>query len=186
MKNTRSLVAVSNPLSVPREGVTEGLSRRKLFSWLVGGVVAGIGVAKAGTFVSKSTREVEPGKFSDDVAPAGTGYEFYHSRSVYAYTRKDGDLAFKGFKGKRWVMLVDLRKCIGCQACTAACKFENKYSRGHVSDLGAGRGGGAISLHQACFPSAAVQSLRASLLLLHIGVSRRRDLAAAGWNRCGG
>lgn len=136
-------VSGSESRGTPGEGTPEGLSRRKLLSWLVGGVAAGVGTAKAGTFVSKSAREVEPGRFSDDVAPAGTGYEFYHSKSVYAYTRKDGDLAFRGFKGKRRVMLIDLRKCIGCQACTMACKFENNIPEGMfrtwVPDVEVGR-----------------------------------------------
>ncbi len=30
-----------------------------------------------------------------------------------------------GEKGKRYAMVVDLRKCIGCQACTVSCSIEN-------------------------------------------------------------
>lgn len=31
-----------------------------------------------------------------------------------------------GMEGKRFGMLVDLRKCIGCQACTVSCSVENQ------------------------------------------------------------
>lgn len=44
---------------------------------------------------------------------------------------KRGDLAYRGQPGKRWAMLIDLRKCVGCQACTAACKIENDIPDGH-------------------------------------------------------
>src|SRR5690625_7642679 len=30
-----------------------------------------------------------------------------------------------GIDGKRFAMVIDLRKCIGCQACTVSCSFEN-------------------------------------------------------------
>jgi Fe-S-cluster-containing dehydrogenase component len=31
---------------------------------------------------------------------------------------------------RRWVMVIDLRKCVGCQACTIACVAENKLPPG--------------------------------------------------------
>jgi len=40
------------------------------------------------------------------------------------------DPAYVGQEGKRWSMLIDLRKCIGCQACTASCKIENNVPDG--------------------------------------------------------
>ncbi|MFN3739767.1 MAG: 4Fe-4S dicluster domain-containing protein, partial [Thermodesulfovibrionales bacterium] len=33
-------------------------------------------------------------------------------------------------KGHQWVMVMDVRKCIGCHACTVACKAENEVPLG--------------------------------------------------------
>lgn len=38
----------------------------------------------------------------------------------------------KPVEQRRWVMAIDLRKCIGCSACTVACKAENKLPPGVV------------------------------------------------------
>ncbi|MBI2911136.1 MAG: 4Fe-4S dicluster domain-containing protein [Chloroflexi bacterium] len=38
----------------------------------------------------------------------------------------------KPIEQRRWVMVIDLRKCIGCSACTVACKAENKLPPGVV------------------------------------------------------
>jgi molybdopterin-containing oxidoreductase family iron-sulfur binding subunit len=36
---------------------------------------------------------------------------------------------------RRWVMVIDLRKCVGCHACTMACVAENKLPPGVVYRL---------------------------------------------------
>ncbi len=35
-------------------------------------------------------------------------------------------------KERRWVMVIDLRKCAGCHACTVGCVAENKLPPGVV------------------------------------------------------
>ncbi|MBK8988726.1 MAG: 4Fe-4S dicluster domain-containing protein [Chloroflexi bacterium] len=50
-------------------------------------------------------------------------------------TRMNADLARalqKQPAERRWVMVIDLRKCVGCHACTIACVAENKLPPGVV------------------------------------------------------
>lgn len=38
----------------------------------------------------------------------------------------------KPLEQRRWVMVIDLRKCVGCHACTISCAVENKLAAGVV------------------------------------------------------
>lgn len=55
------------------------------------------------------------------------------------------EVGFRGDPSKRWAMVVDLRRCVGCQACTISCAVENRVPDGAfrtlVSDYEVVRGG---------------------------------------------
>lgn len=114
--------------------------RRTVFKNLIGGGLAAVAVAavpatparaeEASGDLSTTAEGYSLGLTPTSDTPSGQDYELFHHSEVYAYTANDGDLARKGFAGKRWGMLIDLRKCVGCQACTAACKFENNVPEG--------------------------------------------------------
>ena len=50
-----------------------------------------------------------------------------HSEDILVVMQQDLERALtKPEKHRRWAMLIDLRKCVGCHACTVGCVSENK------------------------------------------------------------
>jgi molybdopterin-containing oxidoreductase family iron-sulfur binding subunit len=55
------------------------------------------------------------------------------SKDILVTMREDAGRALgKPAKERRWAMLIDLRKCVGCHGCTVACMSENKLPPGVV------------------------------------------------------
>jgi len=59
--------------------------------------------------------------------------ELLQEQSVLVRMRADIEKALgKPVKERHWAMVIDLRKCVGCHACTVSCVAENKLPPGVV------------------------------------------------------
>ena len=101
------------------------LSRRD-FLKIGGAAVAFLGVLEAAPeeALKSIERVIEPRPFEFEVSPEDDQILRMQSDLRHALV--------KPVEERRWVMVIDLRKCIGCHACTIACIVENKLPPGVV------------------------------------------------------
>lgn len=111
-----------------------GMNRREIIK---AGVLVGGGVVVAGAGVLKD----RTAKTGGDPTGRGTARGLPVLKSVPAKRDEDPILRMqrelvramaKPVEQRRWMMVIDTRKCVGCHACTIACVAENKLPPGVV------------------------------------------------------
>jgi Fe-S-cluster-containing dehydrogenase component/DNA-binding response OmpR family regulator len=105
---------------------SKDLSRRRFLS---GAVASGFGAA--GLVALQTTPAAALG---DEQVPANTHLDLPADKeSILVRMQHDLQRALKKpVAERRWGMMIDLRKCIGCSACTVACVAENHLPPGVV------------------------------------------------------
>ncbi len=120
---------VEEKTTLPEAGMPD-VNRRNFLRYLVGGAgLAALAATPAGKMLEgKSEVSVFAVARQAGDVPELDGTED-------AITRMNADLARalqKPVEQRRWAMVIDLRKCVGCHACTIACVAENKLPPGVV------------------------------------------------------
>jgi len=123
-------VAVDLPRRVVRPD-TDGLDRRSFVRTLTGMGVGTIAAGVAGGGLAQmfvASPAAAAGKI-----PAGFNIESSPGDDILIRMQAELRRAMeKSVEQRRWVMVIDLRKCVGCHACTIACVVENKLPPGVV------------------------------------------------------
>lgn len=106
------------------------ISRRDAVKWLaVGSAVAAVPTVSLLKPVLASAAPKDD-SFTDELAPLP---ESLNGESQMLRMQRELQVAMKKpLDKRRWVMVIDTRKCIGCHACTIGCKAENHLPPGVV------------------------------------------------------
>jgi len=97
------------------------------------GLAGTLGTALALTVVGKHAAEAETPAAPEARPQAAAANAAPLTSDVLGRMQSEmGRALEKPRKERRWVMVIDLRKCVGCHACTIACVAENKLPPGVV------------------------------------------------------
>lgn len=124
------------PAQAPEEQEPADGERRGFLKWLglAAAAVAAGGAGRAAVTEAAGSRQTpanqSPG--SGLTIPSAPGSSPGHENILL---RMQADLQralAKPMEQRRWVMVIDQRKCVGCSSCTVACKAENQLPPGVV------------------------------------------------------
>ncbi len=114
--------------------VSEIMDRREFIK--AGGLV-GVGVAAAGAVIVKD----RTGLSTEDSTGEKTAKNVNTLKNLKPQAGEDDHVRMqreletalsKPVEKRKWIMVIDTRKCVGCQACTIGCVAENKLPPGVV------------------------------------------------------
>jgi molybdopterin-containing oxidoreductase family iron-sulfur binding subunit len=109
--------------------------RRSFLKWLGLAAAVAVGGAAGGTLAEAAGSRQAPPQQKQGVAltiPSAPG-STPGRENILLRMQADLQRALaKPLEQRRWIMVIDLRKCIGCSSCTVACKAENQLPPGVV------------------------------------------------------
>lgn len=114
----------------PKQGAD--LSRRSFLRVIAGGVAGAALLDQLDSQPDKALADYEAQ--IETLARQGTDAQLWREQMDYLERMRQDLLRAlqKPREERRWVMVIDLRKCVGCHACTIACVAENKLPPGVV------------------------------------------------------